>query len=131
MMALSYAQTFLITDAIVYLETPAQFRDVRRAYGLIGAAAIIYTGTAVSIVQEESVRVAYVLQLLSTNYMYKVFRMNTMFRGAVASMIYGKTLVADSNHNNMAAVTLMSTDVDRIGIATKSLAYAIIADHSF
>jgi ATP-binding cassette subfamily C (CFTR/MRP) protein 1 len=47
MMALSYAQTFLITDAIVYLETPAQFRDVRRAYGLIGAAAIIYTGTAV------------------------------------------------------------------------------------
>lgn len=54
MMALSYAQTFLITDAIVYLETPAQFRDVRRAYGLIGAAAIIYTGTAVSVVQEES-----------------------------------------------------------------------------
>jgi hypothetical protein len=46
-MALSYAQTFLITDAIVYLETPAQFRDVRRAYGLVGAAAIIYTGTAV------------------------------------------------------------------------------------
>ena len=49
MMALSYAQTFLITDAIVYLETPAQFRDVRHAYGLVGAAAIIYTGTAVRI----------------------------------------------------------------------------------
>lgn len=48
MMALSYAQTFLITDAIVYLETPAQLRDVRRAYGLIGASAIIYAGTAVS-----------------------------------------------------------------------------------
>lgn len=44
--------------------------------------------------------------------------MNTMFRGAVASMIYGKALVADSNHNNMAAVTLMSTDVDRIGTIT-------------
>lgn len=53
MMALSYAQTFLITDAIVYLETPAQFRDVRHAYGLIGAAAIIYTGTAVSIAEEK------------------------------------------------------------------------------
>ena len=61
-------------------------------------------------------------QLLSTNYMYKVFRMNTMFRGAVASMIYGKALVADSNHNNMAAVTLMSTDVDRIGTMTRVLA---------
>lgn len=54
--------------------------------------------------------------------MYKVFRMNTMFRGAVASMIYGKALVADSNHNNMAAVTLMSTDVDRIGILASSWA---------
>ncbi|KAE9991950.1 hypothetical protein EG327_010517 [Venturia inaequalis] len=105
MMALSYAQTFLITDAIVYLETPAQLRDVRHAYGLIGAAAIIYTGTA----------------LLSTNYMYKAYRMNTMFRGAVASMIYGKALVADSNHNNMAAVTLMSTDVDRIALSLVQL----------
>ncbi|TLD36942.1 P-loop containing nucleoside triphosphate hydrolase protein [Venturia nashicola] len=101
MMALSYAQTFLINDCIVYLETPAQFRDVRHAYGLIGAAALIYTGTA----------------LLSTSYMYKVFRMNTMFRGAVASLIYAKALVADSNHNNMAAVTLMSTDVDRIAMS--------------
>lgn len=52
--------------------------------------------------------------------MYKVFRMNTMFRGAVASMIYGKALVADSNHNNMAAVTLMSTDVDRIGMKNRT-----------
>lgn len=54
-----------------------------------------------------------------------------MFRGAVASMIYGKALVADSNHNNMAAVTLMSTDVDRIGIDTKLLTHALVADLSF
>jgi hypothetical protein len=47
MIAISYAQTFLINDAINYLETPRQLRDVRHAYGLIGAAAIIYTGTAV------------------------------------------------------------------------------------
>lgn len=51
-----------------------------------------------------------------------------MFRGAVASMIFGKALVADSNHNNMAAVTLMSTDVDRIGIITKSSAHTINSD---
>lgn len=38
-----------------------------------------------------------------------------MFRGATASLIYAKSLAADENHNQMAAVTLMSTDVDRIG----------------
>jgi ATP-binding cassette subfamily C (CFTR/MRP) protein 1 len=47
MIAISYAQTFLINDAITYLETPAPLRDVRHAYGLIGAAAIIYVGSAV------------------------------------------------------------------------------------
>jgi len=49
MIAISYAQTFFITDAINYLETPAPLRDVRKAYGLIGAAAVIYTGSAVRI----------------------------------------------------------------------------------
>jgi hypothetical protein len=47
MIAISYAETFLITAAINYLETPPQIRNVNHAYGLIGAAAIIYTGNAV------------------------------------------------------------------------------------
>jgi ATP-binding cassette subfamily C (CFTR/MRP) protein 1 len=47
MIAISYAQTFLLTDAINYLETPREKRNVNHAYGLIGAAAIIYTGNAV------------------------------------------------------------------------------------
>jgi ATP-binding cassette subfamily C (CFTR/MRP) protein 1 len=47
MIAISYAQTFLITAAINYLETPAAKRNKNHAYGLIGAAAIIYIGNAV------------------------------------------------------------------------------------
>jgi ATP-binding cassette, subfamily C (CFTR/MRP), member 1 len=51
MIAISYAQTFLITAAIIYLETPAPLRDVRHAYGLIAAAGIIYVGNAVCLSQ--------------------------------------------------------------------------------
>ncbi|KAF2396774.1 P-loop containing nucleoside triphosphate hydrolase protein [Trichodelitschia bisporula] len=101
MIALSYAQTFLITDAIVYLETPARFRNKNHAYGLIGAAALIYGGVA----------------LATAKYYYNVFRMITMFRGATASLIYTKALSADMDHGNLAAVTLMSTDIDRIAIS--------------
>ncbi|KAF2671106.1 P-loop containing nucleoside triphosphate hydrolase protein [Microthyrium microscopicum] len=101
MIAISYAQTFFITAAINYLETPPALRNVNHAYGLIGAAAIIYTGTAI----------------LNANYLYKVFRMITMFRGSTASLIYLKALSADANHNQMAAVTLMSTDIDRIAMS--------------
>ena len=56
-------------------------------------------------------------KIAQANYMYKVFRMITMFRGSTASLIYSKSLRADEHHNHMAAVTLMSTDVDRIGIS--------------
>jgi len=48
MIAMSYAQTFFITAAINYLERPEGARNKNHAYGLIGAAAIIYVGNAVS-----------------------------------------------------------------------------------
>jgi ATP-binding cassette subfamily C (CFTR/MRP) protein 1 len=46
--AFSYAQTFLITAAIHYLDTPWDQRNRNHAYGLIGASALIYIGRAVS-----------------------------------------------------------------------------------
>ena len=47
MIGFNYSQTFLITATINYLETPAVRRDINHAYGLIGAAALIYFGSAV------------------------------------------------------------------------------------
>lgn len=38
-----------------------------------------------------------------------------MFRGSTAALVYTKALSADADHNQLAAVTLMSTDIDRIG----------------
>jgi hypothetical protein len=57
---------------------------------------------------------------MNANYLYLVFKMITIFRGATASLIYTKSLSSDANHNQMAAVTLMSTDVDRISTQTFS-----------
>jgi ATP-binding cassette, subfamily C (CFTR/MRP), member 1 len=40
--------------------------------------------------------------------------MGTMFRGATASAIYTAALLSSSDYNQMTAVTLMSTDIDRL-----------------
>jgi hypothetical protein len=45
----TYSQTFLITAAILYLETPSFLRNKNHAYGLIGATALIYGGIMVEI----------------------------------------------------------------------------------
>ena len=45
-----------------------------------------------------------------------------MFRGALVSLIYSKTMViSDGAYDNAAALTLMSTDVDRIASSLQSI----------
>ena len=68
-------------------------------YGLIGAASIIYLGIA----------------LCKIHYQHRLYRTITIFRGAVVSLIYAKTLTRRAGiYDESAALTLMSTDVDRI-----------------
>jgi ATP-binding cassette subfamily C (CFTR/MRP) protein 1 len=47
--AFKYSQTFLLNDAVSYLAKPSAKRNKNDAYGLIGAAVLIYFGMAVSI----------------------------------------------------------------------------------
>ncbi|RAL17389.1 P-loop containing nucleoside triphosphate hydrolase protein [Aspergillus homomorphus CBS 101889] len=102
----SYAQTFFIQRAIEHLYEPDTKQTRKESYGLIGAAALIYGGIAISTV----------------HYKHQLFRMITMFRGAAVALIYDHTLVlADGTRDDSAAVTLMSTDVD---IITRSLEQA-------
>ena len=45
-----------------------------------------------------------------------------MYRGAIISLIYSKTLaIADGAYDNAAALTLMSTDVDRIASSLENI----------
>jgi ATP-binding cassette, subfamily C (CFTR/MRP), member 1 len=53
-------------------------------------------------------------QVFGVAYQQQVNRMGTMFRGATASIIFDKSLTAVAKGSDMPAVTLMSTDVDRM-----------------
>ncbi|GAA89080.1 hypothetical protein AKAW_07194 [Aspergillus luchuensis IFO 4308] len=95
----SYAQTFFIQRAMEQLHRPDTQSTRNEGYGLIGAAALIYGGIAISTV----------------HYKHQLFRMITMFRGATVALIYDHTMVLpDGTRDESAAVTLMSTDIDMI-----------------
>ncbi|KAK4444931.1 ABC multidrug transporter [Podospora aff. communis PSN243] len=95
----TFAQPFLIFRVLSHLTRPDDEIASREGYGLIGAAALIYIGLAIS----------------SLHYNQNIYRFTTMFRGAAVSLIYNHTLVIqDHLYNEAAAVTLMSTDVDNI-----------------
>jgi ATP-binding cassette subfamily C (CFTR/MRP) protein 1 len=44
----------------------------------------------------------------------QLFALTTSFRGATSALIYSKSLVKEAGYNELAAVTLMSTDIDRM-----------------
>ncbi|KAK0643329.1 putative ATP-binding cassette transporter [Cercophora newfieldiana] len=95
----TFAQPFLIFRVLSHLTRPGGETTLREGYGLIGAAALIYLGLAVS----------------SLHYNQNIYRFTTMFRGATVALIYDHTLVIqDHVYDEAAAVTLMSTDVDNI-----------------
>ncbi|CRG87654.1 Cu2+-exporting ATPase [Talaromyces islandicus] len=95
----SYAQTFFIERAITLLHEPATQDSKNDGYGLIGAAALIYGGIAISTV----------------HYQHQLFRMITMFRGAFVALIYDYSMtLREGQYNESAAITHMSTDVDMI-----------------
>jgi hypothetical protein len=48
LIALGFAQVYFMNAVIAYLEQLPEERDVRKAYGLLGAAALIYPMIAVS-----------------------------------------------------------------------------------
>lgn len=95
----TFCQPFLIAALLDNLESPPDERSKNESYGLIGAAALAYTGIALS----------------TAFYQYFSRRAVYMARGCLASAIFKKTTeskvtVAD----DAAAVTLMSTDVENI-----------------
>ncbi|ROW01307.1 hypothetical protein VMCG_05930 [Cytospora schulzeri] len=95
----TFCQPFLINSTLSYLQEPSATRIPSIGYGLIGATIIIYTGMALS----------------TALYWYFHERSMWMARGALASAIYRKTTEAKIGvSDDSAAITLMSTDVERI-----------------
>lgn len=102
--AFTFSQPFLVAAVILHIEAVTKSPDSETSdflkdegYGLIGATALIFLGIAVS----------------SAMYKHKTYRMITMARGGLISLIYEKTLRLESVKDG-AGITLMSSDIESI-----------------
>ncbi|KAL4732837.1 hypothetical protein BDV11DRAFT_176289 [Aspergillus similis] len=102
LLALTFAQPFLVSATISYVENGGSQHSSEPAMGkaLIGAFALVYTGIAVA----------------TALYMRQAFRFNLRIRGALDALIYRHTTSRKSQQveNERTAMTLMGTDVERI-----------------
>ncbi|KAK0711601.1 ATPase-like protein [Lasiosphaeris hirsuta] len=99
--AFQFCQPFLIESLLGYLQQPVNggqhYSNV--GYGLIGATILIYSGIAFS----------------QAFYWYYQERVLYMMRGALTTVIYQKTTESKASAGeDKAALTLMSTDIDRV-----------------
>ncbi|OAA75466.1 ABC transporter, transmembrane region, type 1 [Akanthomyces lecanii RCEF 1005] len=104
--AFTLSQPFLVQRVLDYTAAPPSESDKNTAYGLIAAYALAYIGIAI----------AYAV------YELKVYRAITLFRGSLISVIFDKTLRVSSHAASDAeAMTLMSADIDRIGLSMEDV----------
>ncbi|KAK5093572.1 hypothetical protein LTR70_004619 [Exophiala xenobiotica] len=98
LLGLTVCQPILLRELLTYLSAENPSRST--GYGIIGAYALVYTGSALS----------------SGFYWYKQYQFLTMVRACLVSAISWKTAQLDiiSVDDPKAAVTLISTDVERI-----------------
>ena len=89
-----------------FLKEPLSARTDDYAYGLVAAYAIVYLGLAISYGWYE----------------HNTYRILTIFRGSLVALIYEKTLHTSAYAvTNGKAVTLMSADIDRIGLGLREI----------
>lgn len=106
MIGFRFSQPLLMRRA-VNLIADANGHDIRETGLLLtGATAIVYLGLAFS----------------NAHYKHHIFRSMTMVRGALVTLIYDSTLLLEATAAaDSAAVTLMSTDVDRIVLGLEDI----------
>jgi ATP-binding cassette subfamily C (CFTR/MRP) protein 1 len=94
-----FCQPLLIQRAISFLGEPRNEETENIGRSLIGATALIYVG----------------LGIMTARYRHMIYRTVTMVRGGLICLIFDATLRLDGvTAGESAAVTLMSTDIDRI-----------------
>jgi ATP-binding cassette subfamily C (CFTR/MRP) protein 1 len=97
-----FAQPLLLASFVNFTSKPEGPEKKNIGYGLIGATALAYFGSGI----------------MQAIFGYKNIRVRTMARGILISMLMSKSLTvtaAISTQKGSSTLTLMSTDVDRIG----------------
>ncbi|KAF7548959.1 hypothetical protein G7Z17_g6711 [Cylindrodendrum hubeiense] len=101
-----FCQPFFISSTLLYLQTPDSPDTEKLGYGLIGASFLIYIGITFS----------------TAWYNYYNQKATYMVRGCLAAAVYRKTTQTKlTAADDSAAVTLMSTDIERILRGTSSI----------
>ena len=104
--AFTFAQPLLIHAVLANVQHPETELSTNEGYALILASSLIYAGLAIS----------------RLHYYQSTYRFVTMVRGAAISLIHEQALqVRDGSYDGSAAITLMSTDVDRIYLCLTQL----------
>ncbi|EEU44794.1 uncharacterized protein NECHADRAFT_96302 [Fusarium vanettenii 77-13-4] len=99
MIALSISQPFLVSHALRFLTMPASEATMNLGYGLIGAFALVFIGSAI----------------ITAWYEHLTFRAGAMVRGGLITLIYGKMMKLPTDDlNESSAVTLMGNDVETL-----------------
>ncbi|MCJ1392591.1 hypothetical protein MMC18_005461 [Xylographa bjoerkii] len=94
-----FAQPFLIRTTIALMSAPDSLYTTYTGYAIIGSYAIVYVGIAISTVIAR----------------HKAFRVITMMRDSIVSMIYDKTIKLPSTGlDGNSPITLMSADIERL-----------------
>ncbi|CAG8907277.1 unnamed protein product [Penicillium egyptiacum] len=102
----TFAQPFLITATVNYIGGSPGSEPKIYGTGLIGAYILVYLGLAVS----------------KAVYWRQTYRLLTMIRSGLISMIYDQTIdMTAADLTDSAAITLMGTDVERIVTNLKNL----------
>ncbi|KAH7152137.1 P-loop containing nucleoside triphosphate hydrolase protein [Dactylonectria estremocensis] len=97
--ALSLSQPFLISNALRFLSAPATDAAMNLGYGLIGAFALVFVGSA----------------LMTAWYEHLTFRAGAMVRGGLITLIYNKMMRLPTTYlNESSAVALMGNDVETL-----------------
>ncbi|KAL7917975.1 ABC transporter [Trichoderma austrokoningii] len=111
----AFAEPFLVQRVLDFTAESDIVPTRNFGYGLIASYALIHIGKAMSLAWYE----------------HMTYRVLTMFRGSLITFVFGKTLrLSASAVNDAEAITLMSADIDRIGLCMPILhdAYASLVE---
>ncbi|KAL7915178.1 P-loop containing nucleoside triphosphate hydrolase protein [Trichoderma velutinum] len=104
--ALTIAQPFLVSQALRFLAMPKDEHSDNVGYGLIGAFALVFVGSAI----------------LTAWYEHLTFRVGAMIRGGLIGLIYRKMLrLSASELGESSAVTLMGNDIETLAERANAL----------
>ncbi|UKZ93816.1 uncharacterized protein TrAFT101_008724 [Trichoderma asperellum] len=104
--ALTIAQPFLVSQALRFLSMPKDEHSDNIGYGLIGAFAFVFIGSAI----------------LTAWYEHLTFRVGAMIRGGLIGLIYRKILrLSTSDLNESSALALMGNDIETLAERANAL----------